>query len=248
VAGFLKDSTVFFGEFDSAGNNQTLWAHDYAQDIVSYPCLVNVAQRTESIVITGPDTLKAGVETTYVGRLLDANAQPIPARTCFFRVTKGRGIVLDSSNITDILGRTTVQFFCDSANFAETDSIQFTADGYFARKGVYIDIGSPAVDSGKVIAYPNPFGFEQPYTTIVYMIPNSSDVTEAIFDPFGNPVLRRDIPRGQEGAQAGLNRISWDGKDELGHKVASGIYVLVLWGQQHTGVAFKKTYRIGVVW
>lgn len=248
VAGFLRDSTVFNGEFDSSGGNQSLWAHDYAQGIESYRCLVDVEARTESIQITGPDTVRAGAETTYVARLLDANAQPIPARMCSFQVTKGSGTVLESQNISDVSGRTTVQFLCDKAHFAETDSIQFTADGYSARKGVYIDIGSPQVDSGKVIAYPNPFGFEQPYTTIVYMVSSAGDVTEAIYDPFGNPVLKRLIPKGQEGAQAGLNRISWDGKDELGHKVASGVYVLELWGQEHTGVTFKKTYRIGVIW
>jgi hypothetical protein len=248
VAGFLRDSTVFNGEFDSAGTNQTLWVHDYAQGIESYRCLVDVAQRTESIEITGPDTVKAGELVTYTGRLLDANAMPIMARVCYFKVTKGSGFVLDTENISNTLGQTTVQFKCDSAHFYEEDSIQFTADGYSARKGVYIDIGDPAVDSGKVIAYPNPFGFEQTFTTIVYSIPNSSNVTEAIYDPFGNPVLLRQIPKGEEGAKSGVNRLTWNGRDELDRKVASGIYVLKLWGQQHTGVTFKKTYRIGVVW
>jgi hypothetical protein len=245
----LRDSTLFLGEFDSAGNNQTVWVHDYTQDIESYRCLVDVAQRTESIAILGPDTVRAGAETTYVARLLDANAQPIAARMCYFQVTKGRGRVLESRNISDSSGQTTVQFKCDSANFFEEDSIQFMADGFSKRKGVWIDIGSPEVAAGKVIAYPNPFGFEQPFTTIVYSLPNSSNVTEAIYDPFGNPVLRREIPKGQEGAQSGLNRITWDGRDASGvHKVASGIYVLELRGEEHTGVTFKKTYRIGVVW
>jgi hypothetical protein len=250
VVDFLRDSTVFNGEFDSAGTNQTLWAHDYAQGIESYRCLVDVAQRTESIEITGPDTVKAGELVTFTGRLLDANAMPIMARVCYFAVTKGSGFVLDTENISNTMGQTTVQFKCTSAHFYEEDSIQFTADGYSARKGVYIDIGDPAVDSGKVIAYPNPFGLDpgHPFTTIVYSIPNSSDVTEAIYDPFGNPVLLIHRPKGEDGAKSGVNRISWDGKDELGHKVASGIYVLKLWGQQHTGVTFKKTYRIGVVW
>jgi len=248
AAGFLRDSTVFNGEFDSAGTNQTLWVHDYAQGIESYRCLVDVAQRTESIEITGPDTVTAGELVTYTARLLDANAMPIMARVCFFKVTKGSGFVLDTENISNTLGQTTVQFKCDSAHFYEEDSIRFTADGHSARKGVYIDIGDTLVSVGKVIAYPNPFGWEQPFTTIVYSIPQSSDVTEAIYDAFGNPVLLRKIPKGQEGAKNGVNRLSWDGKDELGHKVASGIYVLKLWGQEHTGIVFKKTYRIGVVW
>jgi hypothetical protein len=249
AAGFLHDSTVFNGEFDSAGTNQTLWVHDYTQGFESYRCLVDVAQRTESIEITGPDTVQAGELVTYTARLLDANGTPIMARVCLFEVTKGSGFVLDSVGISNTLGQTTVEFKCDSAHFYEEDSIQFTADGYSARTGVYVDIGGPDVAAGKVIAYPNPFGWELPFTTIVYQIPHSCDVTVAIYDAFGNPVYLRQIPKGQEGAKNGVNRLTWDGRDATGlHKVASGIYALKLWGQEHTGVVFKKTYRIGVVW
>ena len=67
VAGWLRDSTVFKAEFDSAGTNQTLWVHDYTLGIESYRCLVDVAQRTESILIVGPDTIRAGATVVYQG-------------------------------------------------------------------------------------------------------------------------------------------------------------------------------------
>jgi hypothetical protein len=249
-AGWLHDSTLFSGEFDSAGTNQTLWVHDYthAPEIESYRCLVDVGQRTESIAITGLDTVRAGAIAVYHATLLDANAMPIAARTCQFAVTRGSGMVLDLVGISDTAGVTSVEFECDSAHFSEVDSIQFTADGFSKRKGVYIDIPGPGLDSGKVIAYPNPFGWEQPFTKIIYKLPRSCDVTVAIYDPFGNPVLLRKIPKGEQGAANGLNWISWDGKTDLGTKVASGLYILKLWGQEHTGIVFKKTYRLGVVW
>ena len=158
--------------------------------------------------------------------------------------------VLDPSGITDTLGMTSVEFVVDSAHFSEVDSIQVTADGYAKRKGIYIDIPDPSVTGpgGKIIAYPNPFGWEQFYTTIYYDIPQSCDVTVAFYDAFGNQVSIRKYPKGQEGAANGVNRISWDGKTDTGEKVADGIYILKIWGQEHTGIVFKKSYRIGVVW
>jgi len=252
VTGWLRDSTLFKVEFDSAGTNQTLWVRDYTLGIVSYGCRVDVAQRTDSILIVGPDTIRAGATVAYQVTLLDANAKPIIARTCQFKVTNGSGAVLDPAGITDTLGMTSVEFIVDSAHFSEVDSIQVTADGYRKRKGVYIDIPDPSVTGpeGKVIAYPNPFGWEQPYTTIYYYIPQSCDVTWAIYDAFGNPVSMTKIPRGEDGAKNGLNRISWDGRIDggRGEKVANGIYILKIWGQEHTGIVFKKTHRIGVWW
>ena len=247
---WLRDSTLFRAEYDSAGTNQTLWVHDYTLGIESYRCLVDVAQRTDSILIVGPDTIRAGATVVYRATLLDANAEPIAARTCLFKVTNGSGAVLDSVGISDITGVTSVEFIIDSAHFSEVDSIQFTADGYSKRKGVYVEIPDTTVTgpAGRIIAYPNPFGWDQNYTTIFYMIPHSVDVTVAIYDAFGNQVLLRKYPKGQEGAANGLNRISWDGKTDAGQKVANGIYILKIWGQEHTGVAFQKSYRIGVVW
>jgi hypothetical protein len=249
VAGWLRDSTLFKAEFDSAGTNQTLWVHDYTLGIESYRCLVDVAQRTDSILIVGPDTIRAGATVVYRATLLDANAEPIAARTCLFKVTNGSGAVLDSVGISDITGVTSVEFIIDSAHFSEVDSIQFTADGYSKRKGVYVEIPDTTVTgpAGRIIAYPNPFGWDQNYTTIFYEIPHSVDVTVAIYDAFGNQVQVRKYRKGQDGAANGLNRIYWDGKTDAGQKVANGIYILKIWGQEHTGIAFQKTYRIGVV-
>jgi hypothetical protein len=246
VAGWLRDSTLFKVEFDSFGTNQTLWVRDYTQGIESYRCLVDVAQRTESIQIVGPDTIRAGETVAYQVMLLDANAEAIVARTCRFKVSSGSGEVLDSIGITDMFGRTSVEFIIDSAHFSEVDSIEVTADGYRKRKGVYVEI--PAPDENKVVAFPNPFGWEQDYVTIFYSIPHSVEVTVAIYDAFGNPVSMRKIPKGQPGAANGWNRISWNGRTDVGDKVANGVYILKIWGTEHTGIAFKRTHRIAVVW
>jgi hypothetical protein len=66
--------------------------------------------------------------------------------------------------------------------------------------------------------YPNPFN---PATTLVYGVPSSSPVSLRIYDPSGRLVrtlLDQTVP-------AGLNAQVWDGNDDQGRPVASGIYI-----------------------
>jgi len=66
--------------------------------------------------------------------------------------------------------------------------------------------------------YPNPFN---PTTTIEYTIPIKSDVDISIFNLLGQKV--NTIVEGEE--SAGEHRVSWDGTDFTGNRVASGIYL-----------------------
>jgi flagellar hook assembly protein FlgD len=66
--------------------------------------------------------------------------------------------------------------------------------------------------------YPNPFN---PSTSIPYSIPAKSAVSLEIFDVSGRFVARL---MGGEQAQ-GSYVATWEGKDELGRTVASGIYL-----------------------
>jgi hypothetical protein len=66
--------------------------------------------------------------------------------------------------------------------------------------------------------YPNPFN---PATTLVYGVPYSSRVSLRIYDSSGRLVrslLDQTVP-------AGINAQVWDGNDEQGRAVASGIYI-----------------------
>ncbi|RMG66714.1 MAG: T9SS C-terminal target domain-containing protein, partial [Calditrichaeota bacterium] len=69
--------------------------------------------------------------------------------------------------------------------------------------------------------YPNPFN---PTTTIVYDIPEATDVQLVIFNALGQRV--RLLVHARQ--QAGRYRVQWDGRDEQGRSVASGIYIYQL--------------------
>jgi hypothetical protein len=65
--------------------------------------------------------------------------------------------------------------------------------------------------------YPNPFN---PTTTIKYELPQQADVKLEIFDMLGRQV-RTLVNRSH---QAGYYIINWDGRDEQGQMVASGVF------------------------
>ncbi|RMF59074.1 MAG: T9SS C-terminal target domain-containing protein [Calditrichaeota bacterium] len=69
--------------------------------------------------------------------------------------------------------------------------------------------------------YPNPFN---PGTTIAFYLPAPSEVTLTVYDITGQKV--RTLFQGQ--ASPGEHQIYWDGKNEAGETVSSGVYVYQL--------------------
>ncbi len=65
---------------------------------------------------------------------------------------------------------------------------------------------------------PNPFN---PSTTIPYAVPEASFVQLTIYSPLGQEVrtLIRDFH------EPGFHRVIWDGRDNLGRSVGSGLYL-----------------------
>ncbi|MCK4653658.1 MAG: T9SS type A sorting domain-containing protein [Candidatus Cloacimonetes bacterium] len=65
--------------------------------------------------------------------------------------------------------------------------------------------------------YPNPFN---PITTISYSLPDESEVSLTIYNIKGQKV--KELIKGTQ--PAGSYNVSWDGKDENGKDITSGIY------------------------
>ena len=70
--------------------------------------------------------------------------------------------------------------------------------------------------------YPNPFN---PETWIPYQLANPSDVQITIYDTRGSVVRQLDLGHQQEGYYTSRSRAAyWDGRNDVGEPVASGIY------------------------
>ena len=77
--------------------------------------------------------------------------------------------------------------------------------------------------------YPNPFN---PETTVPYAVPNAGDVKLAIYNALGQRIAV--LAQGRRGA--GYYRAVWDGRDEIGREVASGIYFVRMSAEGFTAV------------
>jgi flagellar hook assembly protein FlgD len=69
--------------------------------------------------------------------------------------------------------------------------------------------------------YPNPFN---PTTTIEYQIAKTSRVSLEIFDLLGQKIKTLV----QNNHPSGVYRVHWDGKDQSGNVIGSGVYLYQL--------------------
>jgi hypothetical protein len=91
-----------------------------------------------------------------------------------------------------------------------------TGGGGDKDDSVPAEVGDRSVS---VHVHPNPFN---PVTEISLNLPAPETVRLAIYDVQGRKV--RDLPGGP--LPAGTHRVRWDGRDDLGHAAASGLYFL----------------------
>lgn len=80
--------------------------------------------------------------------------------------------------------------------------------------------------------YPNPFN---PSTTIEYSLKADSKIEIQILDSLGGPV--RTLFNGRSGS--GTHRLTWDGRDDSGHPLSSGLYYY-----QITSAAFTSANKM----
>jgi len=126
-----------------------------------------------------------------------------------------------------------VEFLTSTGNAAPVQP--FTANGMaFISLGTMTDISHhPVTDLPRSFVleqnYPNPFN---PTTTIGFDLPEACRVELVIYDISGRTI--RTLARG--GYAAGRHQVVWDGTDERGNSVASGVYVYRLVAGEHVFV------------
>lgn len=94
------------------------------------------------------------------------------------------------------------------------------------------DFGSVPTEFDMEQNYPNPFN---PETTIRFSLPNASQVKLEIYNMLGKRV--RSLVNGQ--FNAGIHTAKWDGKDDFGRSLSSGVYFYRIEADR-----FAKTQRM----
>lgn len=131
---------------------------------------------------------------------------------------------------TDIVRGTTYYYRLSAYDFAGNQS-QFSAELPVAVTTVGERSSGVPTEFAMQQNYPNPFN---PETTINYQLPSPDHVRLVIFSALGQEV-RRLIDRSQPAA---YHTVVWDGRDEAGNQLPSGIYFYRLETSKFT--AMKK--------
>ena len=85
--------------------------------------------------------------------------------------------------------------------------------------------------------YPNPFNSE---TVIEYELPQSGEIQLVIYDVTGQRVAR--LASGLR--EAGTYALRWDGRDDAGRRLASGVYLYRLEAPAMTGDRMLQTRKL----
>jgi hypothetical protein len=139
--------------------------------------------------------------------------------------------------LNDDIAGTFVQGEETSANF---DMVMVAPVDFFPHTGIGDGNGGPEVSLPRSFAlnqnYPNPFN---PSTSISYQLAEQAQVSIKIHNIRGQMVKK--LVDGTK--EAGEYSVQWDGRDEIGQKVSSGIYLYVL----ETDKGFKSTRKMVVL-
>ncbi len=96
--------------------------------------------------------------------------------------------------------------------------------------------------SDSIFIYPNPLTPEYNSTTIEYYLTNNAHVSIMIFDKFGNLVWDTEIDK-----TAGNATTPWDGTDNDGNRVLSGVYIVCIKATNQTQTVAQYAGKIAVV-
>jgi hypothetical protein len=210
---------------------------------------LDIVARARSMAITvDPDTILAGGNALITATVYDLTGQPIDGKNVTFSVVYGNGYIYDAQPYTDITGTVTARFGISSVYFNEVDTIGVMADNNTFYSTCYVLVPDSSIIGGNVIPYPNPMGISGQVMSFTYYLEAPSNVVFEIYDPFGNLVYKDNKSPNESGSSRGINVLTWDGRNDKGRRVASGLYYVVLKAWTHTATIFNKQLKVGVVW
>jgi aminopeptidase N len=178
-----------------------------------YPGLVNMARY-------GTQSYNAVFDTSTVGE----NSTTLFVQLNVFPTARGLGVWNDPPE-GGTLRPGGGQFVFISGRPYRYDHASMMSNCDYILTNIFGEPYSPAgidvVADGKTIRlaqnFPNPFS---PTTTIAFDLPKAVDVKVSIYNVEG----RRVVNLLNENLDAGMHRVTWDGRDGSGRRVAPGVY------------------------
>jgi hypothetical protein len=221
-------STLFYATF--LGGDSADWGHDIAMADFGSACVTGYTESADFPTTTG------AFSTTHAGGYVDAFVARLDptggslAYSTFLGGSSpdgGYALALDDYGYAYVSGAAEADFPTTSGAYDVTFNGEYDVFVAKLRLGDF-----PYVTYALAQNYPNPFNSS---TEIRYRIPVDGDMTLKIFNTLGQQVrtlVDADL-------QADWYTVTWDGRDDCGRKVASGVY----FGQLRAG-DFSKTIKM----
>lgn len=160
-----------------------------------------------------PGTTLVSVSYSLDGGLLQTSNGPftlLPSGLLSFEIPLG---TLD-------VGRHTLEYYGETLSGLTHQETAKTSKTFYVSAVTTVEEG--------LVNYPNPFRAGQDLTYLEYILNSDAGVRLTVYDMMGQRVHEKNYSQGEEGGAAGLNRISWDGKNDDGVVVGNGGYVAIL--------------------
>jgi len=114
--------------------------------------------------------------------------------------------------------------FAEGPNAGQPVEITSTVDGERLISQVYVTKGKTLQES--FVIENNPFNPEVSEARFSYELEEPSAVEFRVFTLTGEEVYARDLPKGSNGTAVGENEIAWHGRNNRGHMVRNGVYIV----------------------
>ncbi len=181
----------------------------------------------DNLIPTAPENVTAGLNEGRVVLTWDESPDP---DFNYFSVRRGNEPGFDASMAAEIGTTTSTEFADSDVQGGETWYYRVVAFDFNANEGelseevfaVITGIGDNEGGLPREFAlhhnFPNPFN---PETTIAFDLPKSTDVTLKVYNARGQ--LVKTLVNGNR--SAGKYQVTWNGTDNFGNRVASGLYI-----------------------
>jgi hypothetical protein len=197
----------------TAANGVLIWRQQF--QTITNDTGLDVIETADDGFLIGGSTYNYGdgAYQMYVGKT-DAGGEPLWERLYGGDDDEGCSGVAETPNGDYALAGTT-----NSIGAGSDDLILILVEGPGATAGI---VPSPAamVAGPRISAYPNPFN---PVAVITLRLPAAARTDLAIVDVRGRRV--RTLLRGEE-LPAGAHELRWNGRDDNGRPVSSGVYLI----------------------
>jgi len=225
-----------------------LIVHDEAGNTpaVTEPLTILPGPPVEFTLTCEPAWVRANRRASVTARLADAFANGVPQSPVTFAVAAGGGLLTPVDESTGANGAAMADFLSPRA--AGVTTVVASCAGFTAEVNIETALVDKDAAAGSLFNYPNPFYPGEAPTTIAYVLADDARVRLRIYTLSGGLVLDREYAPGAAGGTAGLNEVTWDGRNGDGKSVASGGYVLYVQADGDGTTMHVMRRKIGVVW